>query len=695
MTLSVMQQTALALAPKITASLSVLCSSTIAWIVLRDPMRRGKVFHRLILGMSLTDLVTSFWWVLSTWPIPKESGVLWAVGTTRTCTCQGFFLQLGIANPLYNLSLSVYYLLAVHWSWGEARLRKVEYLFHLGPLGWGLTTALIGLPLKIFNSANLWCWIANHPGRNEHTSPYRWGIFYAPLWLAWVLLTINLTRLVTYFRRITLTTEKHLALNPSVYPTQSESEQIVMQQQISNNARGDFPESEDIDDDVEEELGIHYCSQTGRESVQDLSCAVENISELSQCSPVATKEVPDSTCASTNPVTSNFKTTASLNSTFRASRFASRRQRLAFQCLRYALVFYVTWFPITLLRILQAIGHPIKFPLLLAAAILTPLQGLPNFLVYLYPIFLRRREKLNSGEAAREEGSRVGGCCRILKQKLLPTSSTTIFIHNNNPWPSRRDTPNPNVQRFTTLNDSNPLGPIHEDGEHETSGPSNLDSKSSLFSLGGILKTMAVTNEKANHRPVSSLAASQTDFDPSESRGRVRWGENAQPILNQTNNSNSPLTAPVQPKSSAVAVVEAVTSTAKKDLPPPVPSRARSEGLVITSEATTDNSHANEKSSKIGDVSNSTRQGPLTEQELLGRQDSSPAQPKRLQSDAPLLDSELEDKEESEFDSSLTESRRLLSEVPVVSAELEDKEVMVNDTSPRPPNESRNGSYTV
>ena len=523
------EETILAVLPKITAGLSVCCSGIIVTLVLRDPHRRSKVFHRLILGMSLTDFITSFWWVMSSWPIPKEAeDILWASGTTRTCTVQGFFLQIGIANPLYNLSLSVYYLAAIHWSWGEEKLRKIEPYFHLGPLGWGIGTAIAGIPLQIFNNANLWCWIADHPGRNEHTAPYRWGIFYVPLWLAAILVSVNLAKVVTYFQKVTKGCEDHVNRNPSIYVSESEQVMDLMDNRDSNmdsdidmdvdmdmdnrdiemnnyanidrqshrqvhshamaNANVDIPlpisvptpvsvpnpasvpvvtlkpcrsissishysgtvgnhndsnnnnsyaeETErsigaalegttSSNDDIDVDAGIeadasidvdtnfvvdrNSDSSRNRNNQKGKTQTQTNTQTHTQMQMQNTMQTTRNTSNNDELRNSTFHTrsaasfTTTSNTRHNPARFATRRRRLAFQCLRYALVFYATWFPITLLRILQTSNKSIGFPILFLAALLTPLQGLPNILVYLYPLFtkmIQQRKKQQQNRAA-------------------------------------------------------------------------------------------------------------------------------------------------------------------------------------------------------------------------------------------------------------------------------------------------------
>lgn len=131
-------------------SASIICE------VVRDKKKRGKVYHRIMFAMSLMDLNTSFWYFLSTWPIPRGTeDVAYASGTTQSCTAQGFFLQLGLATPLYNVVLSIYYCFVVRYQWKERQFNVAEKLFHALPFTFALATALTGIGLDLFNNANL------------------------------------------------------------------------------------------------------------------------------------------------------------------------------------------------------------------------------------------------------------------------------------------------------------------------------------------------------------------------------------------------------------------------------------------------------------------------------------------------------------------------------------------------------------
>ena len=104
------QQTALAVMPKITGFASMLFSSLVVYYVVCNKKKRHYTYHRLLASISICDLSSSFWLALSTWPIPRDSGLFWAVGNDRTCNVQGFFTQFGISSSFYNASISIYFL---------------------------------------------------------------------------------------------------------------------------------------------------------------------------------------------------------------------------------------------------------------------------------------------------------------------------------------------------------------------------------------------------------------------------------------------------------------------------------------------------------------------------------------------------------------------------------------------------------
>lgn len=200
------KQATLAILPKISSFISMCGASWIIVEVAGSHAKRHSVYNRLLFCMSIFDFLVCMSYFASTWPIPRDSpGVLWALGTTQSCTAQGFFIQLGIVAPLYNCCLSIYYMLVVKYGVPEDYMaRNVEPWMHLGCLSIGLATAVASLPLTLFNNADLWCWIAPLPFncndsvtygettciRGDNAWIYRWAFFYAPLWASLLLVTI-------------------------------------------------------------------------------------------------------------------------------------------------------------------------------------------------------------------------------------------------------------------------------------------------------------------------------------------------------------------------------------------------------------------------------------------------------------------------------------------------------------------------
>jgi G protein-coupled glucose receptor regulating Gpa2 len=199
---TITQQVALAVIPKVSGFVSCGMSLAIIGTILRDQNRRSKTYHRLICGLSVVDCSSSFWLGLSTWPIPRDSGVLWAVGTPSTCRLQSFFTQAGIGSILYNASLSLYFVLVIKRGWREPQIRKIEAYLHALPLAWAIGSACVGLGVQAFGSANLWCWVA------PDKVVFRWVAFYGPLWVMILAITGMCLMILLHVRKIEIITDR-------------------------------------------------------------------------------------------------------------------------------------------------------------------------------------------------------------------------------------------------------------------------------------------------------------------------------------------------------------------------------------------------------------------------------------------------------------------------------------------------------
>ncbi|CAB9527065.1 expressed unknown protein [Seminavis robusta] len=134
---------------RVSAMLSFGGATYIIVDVLKDPAKRGLVYHQLLVSMALFDIVTAFAWVFATLPIDEEEAghVEGASGNPATCKAQAFFVQLGFTSVFMNVSLSIYYLLVIVFDWREFQLQKVRIYMHAIPILVGLGLALGGIPI--------------------------------------------------------------------------------------------------------------------------------------------------------------------------------------------------------------------------------------------------------------------------------------------------------------------------------------------------------------------------------------------------------------------------------------------------------------------------------------------------------------------------------------------------------------------
>uniref|UniRef100_A0A7S2LU29 G-protein coupled receptors family 1 profile domain-containing protein n=1 Tax=Skeletonema marinoi TaxID=267567 RepID=A0A7S2LU29_9STRA len=188
---------AMAVAPKVTGIISLFSSTFIIQHVLRDRKRRSLTYHRLLLGMSISDFFGSLMCFLSTWPIPRGEACL-AAGTTATCTAQGFFGQTAaLCTPTYNISLAIYYILVIVKGWKEYRVSKIEKYLHAFPILAGFGTGFAALGLKLYNNYGWLCWIAPAPNNPDNFLIYQLAFLVAEAWAIIIFLAICMT--IIYF----------------------------------------------------------------------------------------------------------------------------------------------------------------------------------------------------------------------------------------------------------------------------------------------------------------------------------------------------------------------------------------------------------------------------------------------------------------------------------------------------------------
>jgi len=348
MSLSLRQQKVLAIVPKVTGFISLVGSAAIVYTVIRDKKKRSRTYHRLLFGISCVDISSSFWLGLSTWPIPSETGIFGAVGNQKTCALQGFFTQFGITSSFYNASLSLYYLLVIRYSWTDTSIRRIEPFLHGVPLFWGLATAIAGLPLTLFNSANLWCWIAEYPaaGRGKNADIFRWAFFYAPLWLMILIVTANCALVWWNVRAVEITAEQRRAVETqfgvsayiaqSSYPSRhgrQESVQLQSVDELSTDSVSDLAAAIESGPDTDDDAVM---ASRRNHPVEEEMMEVENASEASRSLSALGRKGSNNAGRKLARSKKPAKKVSILFSTKRTKQVAS-------QCFWYAAAFYMNW----------------------------------------------------------------------------------------------------------------------------------------------------------------------------------------------------------------------------------------------------------------------------------------------------------------------------------------------------------------
>jgi hypothetical protein len=139
------QQVAITLVIAFSATLSILGSSCIIWMLLSEKRKKLKsVKYRILFALCLSDVLNSLWHVVWPLPLPKGTPGVWgAMGNYTSCNAQGFFIQFGMIGSFYNGALSLYYYKSLCANMNDEQIAKrYEKWIHIGCLVWPLGTAI-------------------------------------------------------------------------------------------------------------------------------------------------------------------------------------------------------------------------------------------------------------------------------------------------------------------------------------------------------------------------------------------------------------------------------------------------------------------------------------------------------------------------------------------------------------------------
>ena len=140
----------------ISGLLSMFGSTTIVYRVLKKD-GKSKPFDRLMLGLSVFDVIASFSFVLTPFMLPQETSVrVWALGNRVSCSLLGWLSQLSVAAAWYSCLISFFFLatLRLRISNDDFAVRFEPYMHSL-TIFYFLFSATFGVVFDIYGENDL------------------------------------------------------------------------------------------------------------------------------------------------------------------------------------------------------------------------------------------------------------------------------------------------------------------------------------------------------------------------------------------------------------------------------------------------------------------------------------------------------------------------------------------------------------
>ena len=305
----------------------------------------SSCYQRTMLGLSASDLVSSLVLSLQSFLLPASEPRTWAVGNHASCVVMGFLQQAAGTNIFYNCMLSIVFVLTIRYGVSEARLAKVyEPVLHAVSLGFPLVTACIAIPWYGPLDVGQFCWISG---------PQSARVAYPVAGVPYILITLIIPM------------NNFLIYRHAVRRQQQQQERCT------------WSSSSSSDNDNENNNGQ------------------QDKSRSSQCS-----SSHDGTSFDNEPTgNSALQMQEARRRMARRQDSEHRRQQrvkqLAWQAFYYVAAFLVTQLPPLALRVC---AHALQvnrrneqelFVLLVLQAVLSPLQGLFNFIIFTQTTYLR------------------------------------------------------------------------------------------------------------------------------------------------------------------------------------------------------------------------------------------------------------------------------------------------------------------
>lgn len=146
-------------------------------IVRGGKARLSKMQNRLLLPMSVFDIIASTAIGFSTAPIPRGTSCTYgAIGNQTTCSIQGFSLLMMFVVISYNAMLCFYYMKVIRDNLPDRELVHYQkYMHAFACIPW-ITIAIVAASMQLYSSMSTFCYIGTpYEPRTEianHAFPY-------------------------------------------------------------------------------------------------------------------------------------------------------------------------------------------------------------------------------------------------------------------------------------------------------------------------------------------------------------------------------------------------------------------------------------------------------------------------------------------------------------------------------------------
>lgn len=169
------------------ATLSALGSLAIMYMILLARKEKlTKSNHRLMLALSTFDVFHSAAVAATTLASPRDTHFYGAMGNNGTCSAQGFLLILGLAVPMYNTSLSLFFLLTIRFRVSRTTFSaKIEPILHTVSILAPLALAIVSVSIGGITSESVVCYLS-FEGYSSVTIDILWSVIAGILFICFI-----------------------------------------------------------------------------------------------------------------------------------------------------------------------------------------------------------------------------------------------------------------------------------------------------------------------------------------------------------------------------------------------------------------------------------------------------------------------------------------------------------------------------